>query len=84
MTVVLQMPRGNLETISPRPLVLQAVRRHIQQSQYREAFLICRRHRIDLNFLCDWDLLKFKKDLGLFVDQIGDGEYLNLFISGLK
>lgn len=84
MTVVLQMPRGNLETISPRPLVLQAVRRHIQKSQYREAFLICRRHRIDLNFLCDWDLPKFKEDLGLFVDQIGDGEYLNLFISGLK
>jgi elongator complex protein 1 len=29
MTLVLQMPRGNLENINPRPLVLQVVRRDI-------------------------------------------------------
>ena len=84
MSVVLQMPRGNLETISPRPLVLQVVRRHIDRKEYREAYLTCRRHRIDLNLLCDHCPEAFKEDLGLFVDQIADTDYLNIFISNLK
>jgi elongator complex protein 1 len=29
MSLVLQMPRGNLESINPRPLVLEVVRRDI-------------------------------------------------------
>lgn len=29
--LVLQMPRGNLETVHPRALVLSAVRRHLDQ-----------------------------------------------------
>jgi elongator complex protein 1 len=84
MLVVLQMPRGNLETIAPRPLVLQVVRAHLDAKQYREAFLVCRRHRIDLNVLCDHDRNAFLNDLDLFVDQIENIDYLNLFVSGLK
>ena len=84
MSLVLQMPRGNLETISPRPLVLQVVRKYIDDKSYREAFLICRRHRIDLNILCDHDPEAFREDIGVFVEQIQDTEQLNIFISGLK
>lgn len=84
MTLVLQMPRGNLETVSPRPLVLQEVRRYLDDRQYREAFLVCRRHRIDLNFLCDHNPTAFQADLALFIDQIADNEHLGLFASGLK
>lgn len=84
MSVVLQMPRGNLETIAPRPLVLQVVRGYLNNKEYREAFLVCRRHRIDLNILCDHDRNAFIEDLALFVDQVESTEYLNLFISGLK
>ena len=29
--LVLQMPRGNLETVHPRALVLSAVRKHLDQ-----------------------------------------------------
>ena len=29
MSLLLQMPRGNLETVNPRPLVLEVVRRDI-------------------------------------------------------
>lgn len=32
MSLVLQMPRGNLETISPRPFVLEVVRADVAQS----------------------------------------------------
>ena len=84
MTLVLQMPRGNLETVSPRPLVLQEVRRYLDDRQYREAFLVCRRHRIDLNFICDHNPTAFQADLALFVDQMADNEHLGLFASGLK
>lgn len=84
MSMILQMPRGNLETISPRPLVLQVVRHHLDEKRYREAFLVCRRHRIDLNILCDHDRSAFLRDLPQFVDQIDDTEYLNLFVTGLK
>jgi elongator complex protein 1 len=34
MSLVLQMPRGNLETIYPRPLVLAVVRRDVLRSLY--------------------------------------------------
>lgn len=84
MSVVLQMPRGNLETISPRPLVLQQVRKALDAKQYKDAFMMCRRHRIDLNFLCDHDSDAFLDDLPVFVEQINDNEHLGLFISGLK
>lgn len=84
MSIILQMPRGNLETISPRPLVLQVVRQDLNDKNYREAFLVCRRHRIDLNILCDHDRSAFLQDLPHFIDQIDDTEYLNLFVTGLK
>lgn len=84
MSIVLQMPRGNLETISPRPLVLQQVRKALDAKSYREAFMTCRRHRIDLNFLCDHNFGAFLQDLSIFVEQINDNEHLGLFISGLK
>lgn len=84
MSVVLQMPRGNLETICPRPLVLQIVQRHLEAKQYKDAYLICRRHRIDLNFLCDFNFDVFVEDVPKFLDAVADPEYLNVFISGLK
>ncbi|GJN92512.1 hypothetical protein Rhopal_005542-T1 [Rhodotorula paludigena] len=83
-TLVLQMPRGNLETICPRPLVLQVVRSHLDSHRYRAAFLLCRRHRIDLNLLHDHDPGAFVASLHDFVSQIKDVDHLNLFLSGLK
>jgi elongator complex protein 1 len=82
--VVLQMPRGNLETIAPRPLVLSHVRSLLSQGQYRKAFLDCRRHRLDLNFLIDHDLEAFERDVKVIVNQIPETDYLNLIISSLK
>ena len=84
MTVVVQLPRGNLETICPRPLVLHTVQLDLAQKRYRDAFIACRRHRIDLNVLCDCSLETFMTDVGLFAKQLPEAEYLNLFMSGLK
>lgn len=31
MTLILQMPRGNLETVNPRPLVLEVVKKEVDR-----------------------------------------------------
>jgi elongator complex protein 1 len=84
MSLVLQMPRGNLEIIYPRPLVLQVVRALLRQSKYKEAFIHCRKHRIDLNILYDEDPAAFIANLEQFVEQINEVDHLNLFLSSLK
>ncbi|KAL7421377.1 putative elongator complex protein 1 [Cryptotrichosporon argae] len=83
MSLVLQMPRGNLETVYPRPLVLAVVRRYIHDAHYRDAFLVCRRHRLDLNVLYDLDPAQFMERLVHFVDEVPEVDYLNLFVSAL-
>lgn len=84
MTLVLQMPRGNLETICPRPLVLQVVMDELDRLQYREAFVNCRKHRIDLNLLADHDPEVFMENLPTFLEQIPEVDHLNLFVSALS
>ncbi|OWZ30446.1 elongator complex protein 1, partial [Cryptococcus neoformans AD2-60a] len=87
MSLVLQATRGNLETIYPRPMVLQVVKRDVLgqvQSSYRAAFLTCRKHRLDLNILYDLDPEKFMANLENFVEQVYEVDYLNLFISSLN
>ncbi|KAJ9102595.1 hypothetical protein QFC21_002996 [Naganishia friedmannii] len=84
MSLVLQMPRGNLESVNPRPLVLEVVKRDVLAGKYRKAFLTCRRHRIDLNILYDLDYRAFSENIASFVEQIPEVDYLNLFVSGLR
>ncbi|KAG5650449.1 hypothetical protein H0H81_012203 [Sphagnurus paluster] len=83
MSLVLQMPRGNLETINPRPLVMEVVKQDIDQGNYRKAFFACRKHRIDLNVLVDHDQDKFLERVSSFVEQIEEVDHINLFLSGL-
>lgn len=83
-SVILQMPRGNLETIFPRVLVLASIRKAVDIKDYREAFLMCRKHRIDLNIIYDHAPNAFEDTVTDFVKQLDDVDYLNLFISSLK
>ncbi|CDS00057.1 hypothetical protein [Sporisorium scitamineum] len=84
MSLILQMPRGNLETIYPRPLVLEVVRRNIDAKRYGAAFRICRTHRMDVNIIYDHDPEAFMSNVAAFVKQVADVDYLNLFLSGLR
>nr|ODO03858.1 elongator complex protein 1 [Cryptococcus depauperatus CBS 7855] len=81
MSLVLQAMRGNLETIYPRPMVLQVVKRDVLAGAYRRAFLTCRKHRLDLNILYDLDPSNFMDNLDKFVEQVPEVDYLNLFNS---
>lgn len=82
-SVVLQAPRGNLETICPRIMVLTGVRKFIRQKKYYDAFMACRTHRVDLDLLHDYDQTLFYDNTELFVNQIKKVEYLDLFVSCL-
>ncbi|KAE9404784.1 IKI3-domain-containing protein [Gymnopus androsaceus JB14] len=83
MSLVLQMPRGNLETINPRPLVLEVVRQDLDAGEYRKAFFACRKHRIDLNFLIEHNETAFLEGLSSFVEQVHEVVHLNLFLTTL-
>lgn len=82
--LVMQMPRGNLETIYPRALVLAGIRQSINERKYDEAFLACRSHRVDMNILHDHDPSRFLADVGSFVDQVAKVEHIDLFLSQLR
>ncbi|KAL2911621.1 putative elongator complex protein 1 [Polyrhizophydium stewartii] len=84
VTLVLQMPRGNLETVCPRAFVLATVRHAIDRLDYKSAFMTCRKHRIDMNILVDHDAAKFVNHVRDFVRQIDDTDHFNLFISSLR
>lgn len=83
MSLVLQMPRGNLETINPRPMVMVAIQADVDAGNYRKAFMACRKHRIDLNVIVDRDPKLFRERLPFFVEQVGDVDYINLFLTNL-
>ncbi|CAK4027346.1 kinase complex, IKAP component [Lecanosticta acicola] len=83
-SLVLQMPRGNLETIYPRALVLAGIRHEIGQRHYKKAFLICRTQRVDMNILHDYAPQQFMMDVDRFIRQVKKVEYIDLFLSSLS
>lgn len=52
--VVLQMPRGNLEILRPRILLIAALTALLDSKKYAEAAGLARNHRVDMNFICDY------------------------------
>ena len=82
--LVLQMPRGNLETIYPRALVLAGIRDSIKNKDYKKAFMACRTQRVDMNILHDYAPQQFLETVGLFIDQVKKAEHIDLFLSSLK
>lgn len=68
--VVLQMPRGNLELITPRLLLLDRIKLLLNTLQYRSAFMLMKKHRINLNLIVDFDLECFLINAVNFIQQI--------------
>jgi len=84
---VLQLPRGNLEGLYPRALVLRTAVLKIREDDYAGAFELMRRQKVDLNLIVDLDPKKFLEEGGhaeVFIEQVTNIDYLNLFISSLQ
>ncbi|NXS51860.1 ELP1 protein, partial [Brachypteracias leptosomus] len=88
--VVLQMPRGNLETVHHRALVLAQIRKWLDRLMFKEAFQCMRKLRINLNLLYDHNPKAsmpssvFLENAETFIRQIDSVNYINLFFTELK
>ncbi|XP_066469477.1 elongator complex protein 1 [Tiliqua scincoides] len=82
--LILQMPRGNLETIHHQALVLAQVRKWLDRLQFKEAFECMRKLRINLNLIYDHNPKVFLENVEIFIKQIDSVNYINLFLTELK
>lgn len=84
-TAILQLPRGNLEGIYPRALVLPYAMKLIRNQQFGPALDIMRKQKVDLNLMVDMNPYHFLQNNGAeqLLAQVPHMDYLNLFISCL-
>uniref|UniRef100_A0A3Q2ZMF9 Elongator complex protein 1 n=1 Tax=Kryptolebias marmoratus TaxID=37003 RepID=A0A3Q2ZMF9_KRYMA len=81
--VVLQMPRGNLETVHHRALVLAQLRKWLDL-RFREAFECMRKLRINLNLIYDHNPKVFLENIETFITQLNSINSINLFLTELE
>jgi len=82
---VLQVPRGNLEGIYPRALVLQFVMKEIAAGDFGDAFTTMRQQKVNLNLIVDLNPKQFlESGLQHFFKQVPVIDHLNFFISSLQ
>lgn len=84
MSLVLQMPRGNLETTYPRPMVLDVIRSKLDQCLFGDALRLSRAHRVDLNLLHDHNPMAFFSNVPEILHQVDNIDHLNLLLSNLR
>ncbi|XP_017018499.1 elongator complex protein 1 [Drosophila kikkawai] len=82
--VVLQLPRGNLEAICPRVLVLELVGALLARKQYQAAMQMLRKQRINLNIMWDHNVELFIASVDVFLREIKQSQWLCLFLSELQ
>ena len=80
---VLQMPRGNLEVIHPRPLALHILKKLLDECKYKDAMTILRKQRINLNVIVDHDPNLFKNNVQKFLEGVPNVDRLCVFIADL-
>ena len=68
--VVFQLPRGNLEGIYPKVIVIGEVGRLVGKRKYRAAFELIRTHKLDFNLLCDIDPVGFTENIAAVLGDI--------------
>ncbi|XP_014368772.2 elongator complex protein 1 [Papilio machaon] len=81
---IFQMPRGNLETIQPRPLSLKIIGEQLDSLDYEKAFDLMRKQRINLNLIYDHNPKLFLDNIDKFLDSIKNTSWLCLFLSDLE
>lgn len=78
------MPRGNLEGITPRIMLLKEVIQLIKDAEYGRAFRLLRQHKLDINLIYDVDPVQFMSKIDKFVKEVKKVDFLNLFINSLE
>ncbi|XP_015608261.1 putative elongator complex protein 1 [Cephus cinctus] len=81
---ILQMPRGNLECIQPRALLLYIIGNHLDNLNYFAAFEVIRKQRINLNLIYDHDPSRFIQNAKKFIEDVKKPSWLSVFLSELQ
>ena len=87
ITAVLQLPRGNLEGVYPRALVLPRIMSYIKEGEYHFALDMMRRQKVDMNLIVDMNptiFLSSEKGVQTMVRQVQKIDHLNLFLACLQ
>ncbi|CAG4944114.1 unnamed protein product [Parnassius apollo] len=84
INTIFQMPRGNLETIQPRPLSLKIIGELLDFLHYEKAFDLMRKQRINLNLIHDHNPKLFLSNIDKFLESIQNTSWLCLFLSDLE
>ncbi|XP_030050201.1 LOW QUALITY PROTEIN: elongator complex protein 1 [Microcaecilia unicolor] len=82
--LILQMPRGNLETVHHRALVMAQIRKWLDRLMFKDAFECMRKLRVNLSFIHDHNPKVFLDNVEAFIKQIDSVNYINLFLTELK
>ena len=82
--VVLQAPRGNLEVIRPRALVLPAVGCALESKKYKNAWTLATVNRLDLNILADYEWPTILEEIGMFMEAVGSDTDIAGFLQALN
>lgn len=82
--VVLQMPRGNLETIKIEMILMDVVDELINTGNWLGAHDYIRMQKMDSNILIDLNCLKFLQDIDKFIGGIGSPSLLSQVIEELS
>ena len=80
------MPRGNLEAFEPRPLIFLKAKGLIDSNLLFSCLLLLRRQKVDLNYLIDYNPMKFLDQINNLVKESLEvnSELLSLLISSLE
>ncbi|KAK6016060.1 hypothetical protein OSTOST_18461, partial [Ostertagia ostertagi] len=81
--VIMQMPRGNLETIHPRPFVIRVIKQLLDAGNFVEALKDMKKHRIDMNLIVDYKPDMFIANISKLVATSKDAELICILIAAL-
>ncbi|XP_013379508.1 elongator complex protein 1 [Lingula anatina] len=82
--LILQMPRGNLETIHPRALLLSAIRKYLDRLEFKLAIELMMKHRINMNLIYDHNPEVFLENVKKFIQLVDSPTHINLFLADLQ
>jgi elongator complex protein 1 len=78
------MPRGNLECIEPRMLIVHIIKYLLDNCDYKKVFNFMKKQRMNFNLIYDHDPELFTQNAEKFLKDVGNPEVLSLFLSTLQ
>ncbi|KAF5288712.1 hypothetical protein FQA39_LY15284 [Lamprigera yunnana] len=83
-SVVLQMPRGNIEICTVRMMTIDRVENLIEQQQWKDAVHLARLERLNMTILVDLNFDRFINNVDKFIKSVETPSVINDFLLALQ